>query len=289
MHVHRTLTTTSPSTSLRLGLIGVLLTCLFGVACQPLPKVQLRQFDLEREYKVENDSLFIFLPNPLACPLRISANTKQTPIKQILDQHFPFILPANSDTTFIEPLVDWAEEKPSIGFGYTFGSPADTVISDTLSFPFPQGKTYEIIQGYQGSFSHNTDFSRYALDFSLKVGDTICAAAGGSVVGVIEGYKYGGNSRKWRPYANYITVYHPQLGLFTQYVHLDHQGSLVEVGDNVSEGQAIGISGETGFTSVEHLHFNVLKNTKTSLISSKAYFKKGFAGEELKRKMKVSH
>ncbi|MEM7370893.1 MAG: M23 family metallopeptidase [Bacteroidota bacterium] len=266
----------------------IIVVCSFG--CQPLPKVQLRQFTFEREYKVEKDSLFIFLPNPLACPLRLSASSKQLAIQKVLDQHFPFILPANADTSFQGALIDWTEGEAVISFRYVFGDPADTIISDTIALPFPKGKTYEIIQGYKGSFSHNSDYSRYAIDFNLQIGDTICAAADGSVVGVIEGYTYGGNSKRWRPYANFITLYHPQLGLFTQYVHLDHLGSFVAVGDAVQQGQAIGLSGETGFTSVEHLHFNVLKNTESSLSSTPVYFgKEGYPGEKMKRKMNITH
>ena len=39
-------------------------------------------------------------------------------------------------------------------------------------------------------------------------------------------------------------------------------GVLVQAGDSVSTGQAIGLSGETGYTSEPHLHFAVF-NTVT--------------------------
>ena len=56
----------------------------------------------------------------------------------------------------------------------------------------------------------------------------------------------------------FIAIYHTQSGLYTQYVHLNHKGVLVKLGDYVKKGQPIGISGMTGFTTIEHLHFNVI-------------------------------
>ncbi|MEM6722694.1 MAG: M23 family metallopeptidase, partial [Bacteroidota bacterium] len=128
---------------------------------------------------------------------------------------------------------------------------------------------------YNGSFSHNHVGSRYALDFDLSVGDTICSAGDGYVIGMIEGYKYGGSNRKWRPYANTITIYHPDQGALTQYAHLIENGAFVEVGDSVRTGQAIGLSGKTGFTSTPHLHFNVFRPKGEKLISYPCSFKGG--------------
>jgi len=127
-----------------------------------------------------------------------------------------------------------------------------------MSLPFLKGKSYRIIQGYNGQYSHNTDYSRYAIDFGLQTNDTICAADDGYVVGVIKDYKLGGADKRLEDFANYITLYHPQSGLYTQYVHLKYNGSLVKVGDTVLLGQAIGFAGMTGYTSIAHLHFNVL-------------------------------
>ncbi len=86
------------------------------------------------------------------------------------------------------------------------------------------------------------------------------------MVGVIEEYSKGGKDKKWRNYANFVTLFDPESGIYTQYVHLDHMGSLVELGDTVAFGQAIGISGSTGYSTAPHLHFNVLKTVNTGQI-----------------------
>ncbi|MEO0341692.1 MAG: M23 family metallopeptidase, partial [Bacteroidota bacterium] len=141
-------------------------------------------------------------------------------------------------------------------------------------------------------FTHSGSYQKYAIDFDLSVGDTVCNVDDGYVVGLKEGYKTFGLSKKWRAadYSNYLTIYHPNSGLYTQYVHLDFEGVLVKLGDFVSRGQVIGISGRTGFTTTPHLHFNVLKPSEDgSLISTPIEFEDGTNGESLKKKDVVSH
>lgn len=60
-------------------------------------------------------------------------------------------------------------------------------------------------------------------------------------------------------------------------------GSLVEVGDYVKSQQAIGLSGKTGQTTIEHLHFNVLRPNKFGMESVQIVFREGYRGIDLKR------
>lgn len=104
------------------------------------------------------------------------------------------------------------------------------------------------------------------------------------MVGVVKEHQYGGKDKKWRDYANFITIYHPHSGLFTQYAHLAHKGSFVTVGDSVTRGQAIGLSGKTGWTSIPHLHFNVLvpADSPEGLHSVEISFLEGYDGARLR-------
>lgn len=258
----------------------LLLFLSFFLACTSLPEQKLSQYKMDLSYEVEGDSLRITMANPLSCPLRMNARSQQESVKQLLEEDFPFILPPKTDTSFSYP-TSLTRADLQLKFSGTFGNPADSIVVEPLVLPFPKGYSYKIIQGHNGSFSHQSAYSRYAVDFGLSIGDTVCAAADGYVVGMIEGYEHGGGNKRWRDYANFITLFHPDLNLYTQYVHLTHQGSFVEVGDRVEAGTPIGLSGMTGFTDISHLHFNVLRATEGGMDSYPMDFVEGYTGSDL--------
>ena len=260
----------------------LLLLALGVIHCTSVPQKRLYQFSMTLKYEVEKDTLRIFMENPLKCPVRVRASSEQKSIQAFLEKNFTLVMPPESDTTLLHP-TDVSNKEAKIRFNTTFGDPEQIVGQGKLVLPFPRGKRYKIIQGYNGDYSHNSPYSRYAIDFGLAIGDTICSAADGFVVGVIEGYKHGGKDRKWRDYANFVTLFHPESNRYTQYVHLEPEGSLVEVGDEVKAGQPIALSGMTGFTNVSHLHFNVLKATAEGVESMEVSFEEGYVGEKLKR------
>jgi murein DD-endopeptidase MepM/ murein hydrolase activator NlpD len=234
------------------------------------------------DYEVHGDTLNINISNPLKAPITFRIIPKDSLLALQPGALEPMRLEAEKDTLLQYPGFT-GKKKPEIGLNLQMGDPGRPYNVDSLVFPFPVDKTYRVMQGYNGRFSHNYDYSRYALDFQMPEGDTVCAAADGFVVGVISGYENGGDDRKWRDYANFITLYHPKGNYFTQYVHLFYKGSFVKVGDSVSAGTPIGLSGATGFVSGAHLHFNVLAAGANNLQSSRAVFKGGIVGDSLKK------
>ena len=54
-------------------------------------------------------------------------------------------------------------------------------------------------------------------------------------------------------------------GEFSQYVHLKHEGALIKLWEKVRKGQPIALSGNTGFSTAPHLHFQVFKLNKTKI------------------------
>ena len=236
-----------------------ILIALLAVGCSSslnLPSQRLSQVSVGFDYIHTDGTLRLILPNRLHCPLRVKATSGQAALNTLLQQYLPSILPPLTDTVIAIP---WSDTGATVRYGILFGDPGVAVDASRFDLPFQRGKEYKFIQGYDSNPSHNTSYSRYALDFGLAIGDTVCAAADGYVIGVVEGYSDGGNDRAWRPYANFITLYHPDNGLYTQYAHLVHRGSMVEVGDRVAAGQPIGLSGMTGYTTISHVHFNVLR------------------------------
>ncbi len=132
--------------------------------------------------------------------------------------------------------------------------------SYVYALPFEEGKSYRVIQGYFSRFTHK---ERAALDFNLKRGTKIAAAREGVVVRVKEDGTKGGLNRKYRSHGNNIIIQHPD-GSRAGYWHLKHNGAWVNVGDTVKKGQAIGLSGKTGYAMVPHLHFLVWTNKNGS-------------------------
>ena len=98
------------------------------------------------------------------------------------------------------------------------------IIKDDSSYvyalPYEEGKSYRLVQGYFGPFSHK---ERAALDFKMKRGTKITAARGGIVVRVKEDGDRGGCNRKYRPYGNNIVIQHED-GSRAGYWHLQLNG-----------------------------------------------------------------
>ena len=236
-----------------------ILTIINGCQSISLPKEKYNQFDLSTvKVYIKNDTLFCLLNNTLNCPLRYYISISDSNINKSLHSLYPITFRSKKDTLIRIPLHSNSSDKLQTYWGACIGDLDKKIEYNKMSLPFCKGKSYKIIQGYNGKFSHHTDYSRYAIDFELQSNDTICAADKGFVVGVIKDYTLGGNDKRLEDFANYITVYHPHSGIYTQYAHIKYNGSLVKVGDTVKQGQAIALAGMTGFTSIAHLHFNVL-------------------------------
>lgn len=106
--------------------------------------------------------------------------------------------------------------------------------------PCPAGRLTSTF-GYRWGRMH------WGIDLACPTGTTVRAADGGTVVftgwGGSEGY--------------YIEIDHKN-GFKTRYKHLSR--ILVSRGQKVYEGQTIARSGNTGYSTGPHLHFEVLKN-----------------------------
>ncbi len=85
------------------------------------------------------------------------------------------------------------------------------------------------------------------VDWAVRTGTTVVAARGGKVT-----------QAGWAgSYGYCIVITHPD-GHYTRYAHLSQID--VSYGQQVAQGQRIGLSGNTGFSTGPHLHFEIYMN-----------------------------
>lgn len=127
----------------------------------------------------------------------------------------------------------------------------------TYALPFESGTSHIVGQGYFGRYSHKGS-SAYSVDFNMPIGTPVHAARSGVVVRIKEDSNIGGKSPGYNKHSNYISIMHSD-GTFGKYGHLRQYGVEVEIGDTVKKHQMIGYSGDTGYSTGPHLHFEVYK------------------------------
>ncbi|MDE0557542.1 MAG: M23 family metallopeptidase [Candidatus Poseidoniaceae archaeon] len=103
-----------------------------------------------------------------------------------------------------------------------------------------------------------------AVDFPTPENTTIVAAISGIVVQVVENFSTGCPTSACENESNFIVIDHGD-STFAMYAHLTVNGSLVEVGDSVDAGQNIALSGNTGWSTGPHLHFEIKDLTGNSM------------------------
>ncbi len=136
------------------------------------------------------------------------------------------------------------------------------------ALPYAAGESYRVLQGFGAGFSH-TGLEYFAVDFDMADGTPVHAARGGQVARVVEHNNRGCWEDGCGRFANYIVVLHDD-GTTGEYYHLRRDGALVAPGDRVERGQQIGLSGNTGHTTMPHLHFAVYRASERGTTQSLA-------------------
>ena len=106
------------------------------------------------------------------------------------------------------------------------------------------------------------------VDLTAPVGTNVYAAAHGKVVKIKWDVNKDKNG-KITGYGQYIVIEHAN-GYYSLYAHLEKNGTMVSVGDDVSNGQLIATSGNTGGSTGPHLHFEIIKANSLKGVFDKA-------------------
>ena len=141
-------------------------------------------------------------------------------------------------------------------------SPFEFCVNDPILFIDPEGsipfpKTVDHVRvssefGYRISPLTNKPEGHPGMDLATDgTGHDVRAFAGGKVVAV--GLDPGG-------YGRYVVIQHPN-GYYSLYGHLETDGVVVKMNQDVADGETIGSSGNTGGSTGPHLHLTVAKGT----------------------------
>lgn len=130
-----------------------------------------------------------------------------------------------------------------------FGDPGDS----PYRLPFPPEAGYTVLQSYcVDEGSHETQL---AYDFFMPRGSTVVAARAGVVREVVENVADDAHTSR----LNYLLIQHED-GTVAFYAHLQQDGALVGVGDQVAAGEPIAVGGASGRTHGSGvLHFGVYR------------------------------
>lgn len=119
--------------------------------------------------------------------------------------------------------------------------------------PWARGLAFVVTRTWDHFLRANGGVGLYAIDVPMPIGTTIVAARAGRVVAVREEFA-DGNGEDLKE--NFVFVRHAD-GTIARYFHLTRNGALVDVGEEVRQGEPIALSGNTGDSAGPHLHFDV--------------------------------
>lgn len=233
-------------------------------AREPRPIYSLRSepADGGSRYTVRNR---VAGPIEVACSLSDASNIASDPP---LPRQLTLAAHAERTVTRLRGLDPAQPARAEVDCKAALGNPAVDPSDDVhYRLPFYAGTAWTLQQGFNGPFSHQTDQSRYALDFGVPVGTPVLAARGGTVMEVEEEFRgHGLDLERYGDRANYVRILQDD-GSMAVYAHLAPESVIVLPGERVRAGDFLGKSGDTGYTTGPHLHFVVQKNAGMRLLS----------------------
>lgn len=157
----------------------------------------------------------------------------------IPDGEAPTVVSAPASKPVKKPSSSSTVTKPATSSSSSSSGDHKTDPNGYFKFPLASGIRTQGLHGHNG------------VDWANVLGTPIMAAAGGKVIIARSGGWNGG-------YGTYVVISHAN-GMQTLYAHMS--ALEVSVGDQVSQGQTIGLMGETGEATGVHLHFEVRGGT----------------------------
>jgi murein DD-endopeptidase MepM/ murein hydrolase activator NlpD len=232
--------------------VRYLLLFLFYLVLQPAGA----QTNLRIYVEKQGDEIIFYANNREVAPVSVWLTLQLDNLTAVEDPERTYLVPANSDHIPLVTLNRSGRGKTSYSYNYSavFGDVRQASYDHNYVYdlPYRRGAQSRIVQGYNGTFTHQGE---NAIDFNMPEGTEVHAAREGRVIAVIQQFTESCWSDECKKMANYILIMHAD-GTIADYSHLLFNGARVAIGDTVSRGQLIGLSGNTGYTRGPHLHFD---------------------------------
>ncbi|MFC4687016.1 M23 family metallopeptidase [Epilithonimonas pallida] len=220
-----------------------------------------QEYHFKLYYQKKEDTITVFMDNndPFPYSIEFFGQPKVENMRSI-GEHFKnrYVIEENTSKLRLAQFVPLDIHKPSSlkkipEFKLTPGNKWKDVDEDYIyDLPYAKGKMFAIIQGYNGEYSHK---NQNALDFEMPEGTEVLAAREGIVMLLKQDSNTGCDNEACAKDANFVNILHSD-GTMGSYVHLKFNSLKVNRGDKVEKGQAIALSGNTGWSTGPHLHFN---------------------------------
>ena len=212
------------------------------------------------EPRVNGDTTDLIAVNLKPWPLTLTLRADTENLDTRPADEVSITLAGNESRTVISmhSTPESGRQRYNYRFDWTVGSLKaqhdDTVV---YQLPYASGESWTVLQGYGSRFSH-TGLERYTIDFDMPIGTPVLAARDGIVVRT----KDENDQACWESdcgrFANFVVVLHDDETT-GEYFHLRKDGVIVGAGERVVAGQLIAYSGNTGKSTMPHLHFGVYR------------------------------
>jgi len=236
-------------------------------AMKDLETVRGREYDFTLTTISENRENCLVAHNHREAPVSVRIDlSRQDNVSS--DREFPFeyVVPPHTDACIVRL---FAFDRKN---GYSYQLNQSWSVGDYTArhkpqrgyrLPWAPGESYVVSQAPGGPITTHTDpSSRNAVDFTMPAGTPVHAARSGVVINLEDAFKVGGLDRALVDKANFVDILHDD-GTVASYAHLSEHSLAVRLGQPVSAGEKLGLSGSTGYSTGPHLHFAVWKLEST--------------------------